>query len=507
MATRGRLEVMTSAGKRPTPAVMVLGTHSNAGKSVIATGLCRLLARRGYRVAPFKAQNMSNNAGVTAEGGEMGRAQFVQAEAAGVKPHTDMNPVLLKPEADRRSQVILDGVGYGHIDAANWRDLKRTLWRHVQEAYDRLAAAYDVIVLEGAGSPAEINLKEADMVNLAMARHAEAPCLLVGDIDRGGVFAALAGTMLLLDPEERLQVKGLLINKFRGDPVLLGDAVERLRDLAFDTPCLGVVPFVPYLAIAEEDAVSFGASTSSTATCDIAVVQVPHIANFDDFDPFMREPGVHLRWVRHPHQLGSPAAVILPGTKATLADLSWLRSMGWDRAIKEAAAKGAQIIGVCGGLQMLGITIRDSDGVEAAAGSASAGLGMLQVETSFCRDKETSQAVLQVATEYIDGYEIHAGVSSRDAQTRPFGRVVRRSGRVVDVEDGAISRDGAIWGTYLHGLFHHDGFRRRWLQDLGWDGSEDGPVYTPDVEYDRIADAIESAIGWPTLERFLFAAS
>mgnify|MGYP002640984239 CR=1 FL=1 len=498
---------MTSVGTAPagrTPAVMVLGTHSNAGKSVVATGLCRLLARRGYRVAPFKAQNMSNNAGVTAAGGEMGRAQFVQAEAAGIEPHTDMNPVLLKPEAGHRSQIIVDGVVYGHLDASNWRELKPMLWRHVRAAYDRLAQRFDVIVLEGAGSPAEINLKAEDMVNLAMARHAAAPCLLVGDIDRGGVFAALAGTMLVLEPEERRQVKGLLINKFRGDPALLGDALERLRELAFDTPCLGVLPYLPNLAIAAEDAESFSTAGSLPATCDIAVVQVPHIANFDDFDPLVHEPGVRLRWVRHPQQLGSPAAVILPGTKATLADLAWMRSLGWDGAIHKALAGGTQVVGVCGGLQMLGNVITDPDGVESNPGASSPGLGLLQVETSFRRGKQTSQAVLQVGTERIEGYEIHAGATTRAPGTKPFGHIVRRSGTDVDVEDGAVGHGGAVWGTYLHGIFHHQGFRRHWLQDVGWQGQEGIVTSVPDVEYDRVADAVEAAVGWPLLESFLF---
>ena len=265
------------------------------------------------------------------------------------------------------------------------------------------------------------------MVNLAMARHARAPCLQVGDIDRGGVFAALAGTMLLLDPEERCQVKGLLINKFRGDPVLLGDAVERLHELAFDTPCLGVVPFLPYLAIAEEDAVSFSDSASVSTSCDIAVVQLPHIANFDDFDPLVSEPGVRLRWVRHPHQPGTPAAVILPGTKATLADLAWLRSMGWDQAITDSLAGGTQVVGVCGGLQILG-DVSDPYGVEAAAGSSRPGLRLLQVETGFSRDKNTFQAVLQTETARVEGYEIHAGETTRGPHTSPFGRIVSRSG-------------------------------------------------------------------------------
>ena len=310
---------------------MILGTHSNAGKSLLATAFCRILARRGYRVAPFKAQNMSNNAGVTPEGGEMGRAQIVQAEAAGVEPHTDMNPVLLKPEADHRSQIILNGRVFGTIDSSNWFDLKQRLWREVQAAYRRLAGRYDVIVLEGAGSPAEINLKAGDMVNLRMARFAHAASLLVGDIDRGGVFAALAGTMLLLEPEERALIQGFLINKFRGDVRLLGDATEVLKEKAYGVPTLGVIPYITDLYLPDEDAVPLDRVASQPAgddgaPIDIVIPYLPHISNFDEFDPLLAEPGVRVRFVRRAEEVGLPDAVILPGSKAAVADLLWLRA-------------------------------------------------------------------------------------------------------------------------------------------------------------------------------------
>jgi len=276
-------------------ALMMLGTHSSAGKSLLATAFCRIFARRGLRVAPFKAQNMSNNAGVTPEGGEMGRAQIVQAEAAGIYAHTDMNPVLLKPEGNRRSQVVLNGKIDGRIEAGNWMKTKGRLWGEVTAAYDRLSSRYDVVVLEGAGSPAEINLKAGDIVNLRMARHAGASCLLVGDIDRGGVFAALAGTMLLLEPEERLQIGGFLVNRFRGDPALLGDGLEMLRQRAFGVPTLGVIPYLPDLRIADEDAVPLERDRSSAAPqaegqLDVAVIHLPRIANFDEFDALELEP-------------------------------------------------------------------------------------------------------------------------------------------------------------------------------------------------------------------------
>lgn len=309
--------------------------------------------------------------------------------------------------------------------------------------------------------------------------------------------------MLLLDPED--QVKGLLINKFRGDPALLGDAVERLHGLAFNTPCLGVVPFLPYLTIAEEDAVSFAESALASVSCEVAVVQLPHIANFDDFDPLVREPGLRLRCVRHPKQLRNPAAILLPGTKATLADLAWLRELGWERALIDALASGTQVVGICGGLQMLGTAIRDPEGVEAPAGSSSSGLGLLQVETGFSADKQTSQAVLQKDSMLIEGYEIHAGETTRSPQTKPFGRIMRRASDGVDVADGAVRPDGSVWGTYLHGLFHHDEFRHSWLGELGWLATEGATLATPDAEYDRVADALETTVGWPTWEQFLFS--
>ena len=351
-------------------ALMMLGTHSNAGKSLMATAFCRILARRGIRVAPFKAQNMSNNAGVTPEGGEMGRAQIVQAEAAGIPPHTDMNPILLKPEQDRRSQIVLNGRVFGHLEAKNWMDIKRLLWDEVRAGYDRLANRYEAVIMEGAGSPAEINLKAGDIVNLRMARHAEAPCLLIGDIDRGGVFAALAGTMLLLDPEEREQIKGFLVNKFRGDPALLGDGLNMLQEKAYGVPSLGIVPYLHGLRIADEDAVALDdlpGRRDEGIQVDIAVIHLPHIANFDDFVPLADEPGVGVRYVRRRDELGQPDVVILPGTKSTLADLEWLRSAGLAAQIESAWRRGSQIAGICGGFQILGEQLVDPEGVDLKA--------------------------------------------------------------------------------------------------------------------------------------------
>jgi len=490
-------------------ALMMLGTHSDAGKSLLATAFCRIFARRGVRVAPFKAQNMSNNAGVTLEGGEMGRAQIVQAEAAGIFPHTDMNPVLLKPEGNRRSQVVLNGSVAGQLEARNWQETKERLWSEVTAAYDRLSARYDLIVLEGAGSPAEINLKAGDIVNLRMARHAGAACLLVGDIDRGGVFAALAGTMLLLEPEERRQVRGFLVNKFRGDPALLGDGLEMLKERAFGVPTLGVIPFLPDLRIADEDAVPLerkrGVSGGLGAgQVDVAVIQFPRIANFDEFDALSVEPGVSLRYVENAEELGGPAAIILPGTKATLSDLAWLRGRGLDAAILAAFRGGAQVVGICGGYQVAGEWLADPLGMEGKAGGQAAGLGLLPVSTQFLADKETHQARMELADgEIVEGYEIHTGETQAREGTAPFGEIVDRNGRRVSIPDGASVEEGRAWGTYMHGLFENDGFRHRWLRGLGWAGEVVATTELRSREYDRLADAVELAVDWAAVDALI----
>ena len=490
-------------------ALMILGTHSNAGKSLLAAAFCRILARKGVRVAPFKAQNMSNNAGVTPEGGEMGRAQIVQAEAAGVFAHTDMNPVLLKPEGNRRSQIVLNGAVAGQIGAGNWMTMKERMWGEVKRAYDRLASRYETIVLEGAGSPAEINLKAGDIVNLRMARHAGAPCLLVGDIDRGGVFAALAGTMLLLEPEEREQVGGFLINKFRGDPALLGDGLEQLRERAYGVPTLGVIPYLEEVGIADEDAVPLGQRAGQerrpvAGQIDVAVIHLPHVANFDEFDALEAEPGVCLRYVQRAQTLGSPAAILIPGTKVTLSDLGWLRAKGLDRAIVAAHGRGAQVIGLCGGYQMMGEALRDPMGVEGPPGGQAGGLGLLPVSTQFMSQKQTHQSLLRFATgEIVSGYEIHTGETTAREGAARFGEIVERNGRTVSVPDGAVAADGRAWGTYLHGLFGNDQFRHRWMRQRGWTGTLVSTSTVREQAYDRLADAVEAAVDWAAVDSLI----
>ncbi|MEM7534215.1 MAG: cobyric acid synthase [Chloroflexota bacterium] len=492
-------------------ALMLLGTHSNAGKSLLTTAFCRILSRRGINVAPFKAQNMSNNAGVTPDGGEMGRAQLVQAEAARIVPHTDMNPVLLKPEANRRSQIVLNGKAVGHIEAKNWFDIKRQLWGEVQAAYDRLAARHDVVILEGAGSPAEINLKAGDIVNLRMARHANAPCLLIGDIDRGGVFAALAGTMLLLEPEERTQIQGFIINKFRGDASLLGDALDVLREKAFGVPTLGVIPFVPDMQIADEDAVVLDEpdkQDDAEVQVDIAIIHLPHIANFDEFDALAAESGVRVRYVQKISELGQPHVVIIPGTKVTIPDLVWLREQGLDEALHAVNQGGTHVIGICGGYQMLGQQLADPYGVESPVGSETAGLSLLPITTEFCQVKHTHQARLQLlnrkySSQTVEGYEIHVGETELLEGATPLGEIVQRNGQPVSVVDGAVRVDGLVWGTYLHGIFENDEFRRAWLLELGWQGGGLTLRELRTQAYDRLADTVEDALDWQMINRMV----
>jgi adenosylcobyric acid synthase len=491
--------------------LMILGTHSNAGKSILVTALCRIFAQEGYRVAPFKAQNMALNAGVTPEGHEIGRATIAQAEAAGVPPHVDMNPVLLKPEGHRRSQVVLNGRAYTHIDAGNWLSLKQYLWTEVTAALDRLRARNDLVIMEGAGSPAEINLKEGDIVNMRVAQYAQAPVLLVGDIDRGGVFAALAGTMLLLEPEERVLVKAFVINKFRGDVSLLGNGLQLLQERAFNTPTLGVIPHLPEIGIAAEDSVALDEPRSRRgAALDIAVIRLPRTSNFDDFDPLAAEPGVQVRFVERLADLGRPTAIILPGSKMTLDDLAWLRVSGLAERIVTLAKQQTSVMGICGGYQLLGQSLFDPDGIEAAPGTRAAGLGLLPIETVFAGDKHTVQVQATLQAQIgplaplqgtpIRGYEIHMGRSQAlDAAYEPLCQIgAAGEGH----PDGAISGGGRIWGTYLHGIFDNDSLRHAWLASLGW--REQGEAFDRERAYNRLADHVRAHLDMDALRRIIW---
>ena len=480
--------------------LMVQGTHSSAGKSILATAFCRIFAQDGWRVAPFKAQNMSLNAGVTSEGGEMGRAQIVQAEAAGIPPHTDMNPVLLKPEGHRVSQVILNGRARGGMDAKNFYTLKDEVWPEVTAAFDRLRSDYDIVVMEGAGSPAEINLKAGDITNMRIALYGNAPVLLAGDIDRGGVFAALVGTMVLLEPDERAMVRGFLVNKFRGDISLLGDGLQMLQEAAFGVPTLGVIPYLANLGIAEEDAAPLEYlrdpdHPEGGEMVRVAIVRLPRMSNFDEFDALRREPGVSTRFADVPADLEGVDAVILPGSKMTIPDLNWLSDNGWTARLHQLAAAGGAVVGLCGGYQLLGEELIDPYGVESAPGTQMAGLGLLPVRTIFEPEKVTELTAAQViagqgwlkavAGSTVRGYQIHTGRSEMTGACEPLLELS-------DGPDGAVVPGGRVWGCYLHGIFENDMFRHAWLRSLGWHG--EGIAFDREAAYDRLADHVRAHV-------------
>ncbi len=431
----------------PAKCIMIQGTMSGAGKSLLCAALCRIFAQDGYRVAPFKSQNMALNSHVTRDGLEMGRAQAVQAQAAGVEPDVRMNPVLLKPSSDTGSQVIVLGEVRGQMSAAEYFRYKKQLFPEVLAAYDSLAAENDVIVIEGAGSPAEINLRADDIVNMGLALRLNAPVLLAGDIDRGGVFAQLYGTVALLQPQEQELIQGLIINKFRGDPEILRPGLSMLEEKT-GKRVLGVVP---YLKVDVDDEDSLAPCLEQEAAhkpLDAAVVRLPRISNFTDFTPLEEHPQIGVRYVDDPRKLGLPDLVILPGTKSTVGDLLWLRQCGLEAAILKLAAAGTPVLGVCGGYQMLGEAVHDQSGVEHGAGGSVRGMGLLPVETTFLPEKSRTRVGGQVvsgplAGAKLEGYEIHMGRTQ--VLGEPFCRL--EDGR----EDGCV-RDN-VWGTYLHGLF------------------------------------------------------
>ncbi|MGQ9681956.1 MAG: cobyric acid synthase [Anaerolineae bacterium] len=499
------------------PVLMIQGTSSSVGKSLLTAGLCRLFRQDGLRVAPFKAQNMSLNSFATPEGLEIGRAQAVQAEAAGVAPHVDMNPILLKPEADARSQVVLMGRPWRSLPAGTYYRHRGELWPQVAAALDRLRARYDLVVAEGAGSPAEINLRPGDLVNMAVALHARAAVLLVGDIDRGGIFASLLGTLMLLADEERALVRGLIVNKFRGDLALFRDGVRMLEERA-GVPVIGVVPYLRDLAIAEEDAVYLeqqrGGAIGSTGegVVDIAAIHWPRISNFDDLDALTLEPGVRVRWVSTADALGRPHAIILPGSKNTIADLAWLRERGLAEAIIARAREGCAVVGLCGGYQMLGLSLYDPQGVDGTpAGTTACGLGLVPVRTTFAAHKHTHQArgriccgqgfLRDIVGAEASGYEIHMGESHGGDPLFSL----RRLGASTEHADGAVAQEGRILGTYLHGLFDMPAFRHAWLRSLGWqaDAQDIEMQQVRQAAYDRLAAALRTSLDVPCLYRLI----
>lgn len=490
------------------------------GKSLIAAALCRAFAREGLKVAPFKAQNMSNNAMALPGGGEIGRAQAVQALAAGVEPSALMNPILLKPEGDARSQVVLLGSPYKTLGAADYRLERETMWRAATDSLDTLRARCDLVVIEGAGSPVEINLKAGDIVNMAVARYADSPVLLVGDIDRGGVFAQFAGTLSLLDDDERALVRGLLINKFRGDISLLKPGLGMIRDIT-GVEVLGVVPWLRDVGLAEEDGAPLDEGLGRSGApgvapegraIDVAAIRLPRVSNFDDMDALRMEEGVGVRFVSKASELGMPDAIVVPGSKATLDDLAWLKTQGLDDGIRWHRRLGASVVGICGGYQMLGKSIDDSAGVEGPPRLES-GLGLLPVATVFSLGKDARPRKARVAPGGggflaeaaglgLAGYEIHAG---RSVARGPALLLLEAGEGVEESQDGCSSADGKVFGTYMHGIFDEPGFRRAWLASLGYKATGNG-VALSDARHealDRLADALIEAVDMESLRRII----
>ncbi|PPD15030.1 MAG: cobyric acid synthase CobQ [Methylobacterium sp.] len=450
------------AGWKPAPAIMLMGTGSNVGKSTLVAGLARAFVRRGLKVMPFKPQNMSNNAAVTVDGGEIGRAQAVQAMAARVAPIVHMNPVLLKPETDTGAQVIVQGKRFGTLHALDYGTRKATLMAPVLESFAHLSAGADLVLIEGAGSPAEINLRAGDIANMGFALAADVPVAMIGDIDRGGVIASLVGTHAVLEPEERALIRAFLVNKFRGDMRLFADGMTEIANRT-GWQALGILPWFPAaFRLPAEDALDLASGPGGKGRLKIAVPIIARIANFDDLDPLRQEADVELRLIPPGEPLpGDADLVILPGSKSTIGDLAFFRAQGWEIDLRAHIRRGGHVLGLCGGYQMLGRMIRDPDGVEGAPGAVE-GLGLLEIETVLTPDKITAPVTARdLATgEQIAGYEIHLGRSAGPDCARP---VLEIAGRM----DGATSPDGRIKGTYVHGLFGADQFRAAWLAGFG----------------------------------------
>jgi len=492
-----RVSLPFRTDRRKTPAVMFQGTSSNAGKSILAAALCRILLQDGYRVAPFKAQNMSLNSFVTREGGEMGRAQAVQAQACRIDPDVRMNPILLKPNDDTGAQVILMGKPAGNMNVHQYIQYKPVAFEEAIKAYDALAKEFDVIVLEGAGSPGEVNLKDHDIVNMKMAKYAEAPALLVGDIDRGGVFASFVGTMEVLSEWERKQIVGFVINRFRGKEDLLGPAIEYTR-YHTGLPCLGIVPYLHDLGLPEEDSVEFKSGALDGPFrengIEIAVIDLPHISNFTDFDSLRIEPDVFLRIVRSSNDLNQPDAIILPGSKNVIGDLEYLRQSGLDRKIFDLADKGrTEVVGLCGGFQMLGQSVDDPYGIESATKTVH-GMGLMPITTVMAQQKTLvrSEGTHLPSKLKVRGYEIHHGQTEG---TPLVPLVVREDGQII----GAEARKSNVWGTYLHGIFDADEFRRWFIdrlrvrRNLAAVGKVCA-IYDLEPAYERLAEVIRRSL-------------
>ncbi|MFD3191668.1 cobyric acid synthase [Sedimentitalea sp. HM32M-2] len=468
------------------PALMIQGTGSNVGKSMLVAGLARAARRRGLSVAPFKPQNMSNNAAVTADGGEIGRAQAVQALACGLEPVTDMNPVLLKPETDVGSHVVVQGRHRATVRAADYAALKPSLMAPVLESFRRLTAAHDLVLVEGAGSPAEVNLRQGDIANMGFAVAAGVPVVLAGDIDRGGVIAQMVGTQAVLSEADAAMVAGFMINKFRGDPRLFDDGY-RLIAQRTGWPGFGVLPwFADAWKLPAEDALDIAGAPRSDGV-RVVCLCLSRIANFDDLDPLAQEPGISLTMLRAGQPIpGDTDLVILPGTKSTRGDLAFLRAQGWDIDLLAHARRGGHVLGICGGYQMLGRSVSDPQGIEGEAGDMP-GLGLLDVATVMAPKKRLTRVRAQhvASGQSIAGYEIHIGRTTGPDSARPFARID-------GANEGAVSADGRVMGSYLHGMFRDDGFRAAFLSGLGADSAALDYGAAVETTLDALADHVEA---------------
>jgi adenosylcobyric acid synthase len=492
--------------------LMVMGTGSDVGKSVVVTALCRAFARKGVRVAPFKSQNMSNNAAVCPGGGEIGRAQSVQAEACGIEPTVDMNPVLLKPESESGCQVVIRGRPRFHMKAREHERYRAEAWPEMVRSYEALAENFDLIVIEGAGGAAEINLRHRDLVNWSIAELTDSPVLLIGDIDKGGVFASLVGTVELLSPAERQRIKGFLINKFRGDLALLEPGLRFLEERT-GIPVLGVLPYQKSLGIPQEDSAMLDSRVvrNRPTAVTIGVVRFPRISNYTDFEPLENEPDVAVHYLSDPAAVPNIDVLILPGTKNTVADLGWLRGTGWEDFIVRHRRRGGWVVGVCGGYQMLGQRVVDNERIESDKPETVA-LGLLEIETVFQPEKITERvgAVHLPTGLPVSGYEIHAGRITRMRASSSVFRIVERDRVHADDLEGASSEDGRVIGSSIHGLFDSAGFRRNFvdavreskgLAALGLSMTSD-PSADRRTAFDRVADVLEEHVDMSRIAAF-----
>jgi adenosylcobyric acid synthase len=490
--------------------VMMQGCASSVGKSLLTAAFCRIIKQDGFSVAPFKSQNMALNSFITKAGHEMGRAQVVQAEAAGIEPDVAMNPILLKPTSDKKSQIIVNGKVYANMDFIEYHSIKPQLKDMIKKTYETLASGYEYIVLEGAGSPAEINLADGDIVNMGMAKMADCPVILIGDIDKGGVFAFIAGTLQLLTKDQRKRVKGVIINKFRGDVDILKPGIDMLEDI-IGIPVLGVVPYLD-VDIEDEDSVSQRFDKgSSGGDVDVAVIKLPHLSNYTDYNVFSLEKSITMRYVDRLDKMGDPDLLILPGTKNTIEDLLYLKSVGLDEYIVRHAKKGKAVVGVCGGYQMLANALCDPYHIESRIEKI-AGLGLLDMDVVFEKEKVTTRVDASVLSDLsgmlkdlggttLEGYEIHMGKSSFGSDIKKAIRITKSNGEKVEQLDGVSNQAGNVFGSYIHGVFDNSGFLRGIVNNIreqkGLSKDNSKTMTFEDYkqgEYDRLADIVRNAV-------------